>query len=63
MGNPIAKWQIFKDQNGVHWHFHLRHRNGNILLDSAEGYDSKGNARRALKRVQGYIPAMIEVVD
>jgi uncharacterized protein YegP (UPF0339 family) len=37
------------------WYWRLRARNGRIVADGAEGYASKRNAIRAVRRVENFI--------
>ncbi|WP_440764174.1 HVO_2922 family protein [Natronorubrum sp. DTA7] len=41
---------------GNEWRWRLRSANGEIVADSGEGYDSRGNAEDAVERVQNYAP-------
>ncbi|MDZ7745218.1 MAG: DUF1508 domain-containing protein [Halobacteriales archaeon] len=43
--------EVYGDEGGD-YRWRLVHRNGNILADSAEGYSSRSNARRAADRFQ-----------
>jgi uncharacterized protein YegP (UPF0339 family) len=46
-----AKFEMFKDAAGE-WRWNLRHNNGNIIADSAEGYSSKAKAKQGLESVR-----------
>lgn len=46
-----ARFELFEDKKGE-WRWNLRHRNGNIIADSAEGYSSKGKAKQGLESVR-----------
>jgi uncharacterized protein YegP (UPF0339 family) len=50
-----ATFELYEDAAGE-YRWRLRHRNGNIIADSGEGYNSKSSAREAIERVQGYAP-------
>jgi uncharacterized protein YegP (UPF0339 family) len=50
-----ATFELYEDSGGD-YRWRLRHRNGNIIADSGEGYASKPNARDAIGRVQRYAP-------
>ena len=47
----------------IQWYWHIRARNGRIIADGSEGYDSKGNALRAVKRLikgfAGPVPVVV----
>ena len=51
-----ATFELFEDAGGE-WRWRLRHRNGNVVGDSGEGYASKSNAKRALARVREHVAA------
>jgi uncharacterized protein YegP (UPF0339 family) len=44
-------FQVFEDAAGE-WRWRLRHRNGEIVADSGEGYASRRGARDAVQRVK-----------
>jgi uncharacterized protein YegP (UPF0339 family) len=46
-----ARFQLYEDNSGE-WRWHLRHRNGNIIADSAEGYTARHNAVKGLESVR-----------
>ncbi len=46
-----AKFELFEDKAGE-WRWRLRHRNGNIIADSGEGYASKQKAKQGLESVR-----------
>ena len=46
-----AKFELFKDRKGE-WRWNLRHNNGNIIADSAEGYSSKAKAKQGMESVR-----------
>ena len=47
-----ARFELYEDQ-GQEWRWRLRHRNGNIIAASGEGYTRKHNARKGLASVRG----------
>ena len=51
-----ATFELFEDRAGEH-RWRLRHRNGNILLDSGEGYADRSGARDAIESVKRNAPA------
>jgi len=50
-GRSKASFELFKDK-ADEWRWNLRHGNGNIIADSAEGYSSKQKAKQGLKSVR-----------
>ena len=50
-----AAFELYVDRAGEH-RWRLRHRNGNILLDSGEGYATRGGARDGIERIRQYAP-------
>ncbi|GAA0531882.1 HVO_2922 family protein [Halorubrum ejinorense] len=50
-----AAFEIYEDA-GEEWRWRLRHRNGNLLADSGEGYASRSNAVEAVTRVKANAP-------
>jgi len=46
-----AKFELYKDKKGE-WRWNLRHNNGNIIADSAEGYSSKSKAKQGMESVR-----------
>jgi len=54
-GNPNATFELYEDA-AEEYRWRLRHRNGNIIADSGEGYASESNARDAIGRVREYAP-------
>jgi uncharacterized protein YegP (UPF0339 family) len=46
-----AAFEIYEDNAGEH-RWRLRHRNGNILADSGEGYSDRSSARDAIESVK-----------
>lgn len=41
------------------WYWRLRSANGRIVADGAEGYATKGNARRAADRVESIFQGVV----
>ncbi|MUW13704.1 DUF1508 domain-containing protein [Halorubrum sp. CBA1125] len=50
-----AAFEIYEDAGGE-WRWRLRHRNGNVLGDSGEGYASRSNAVEAVTGVKRNAP-------
>ncbi|TKX56921.1 DUF1508 domain-containing protein [Halorubrum sp. SS7] len=50
-----AAFEIYEDAGGK-WRWRLRHRNGNVLADSGEGYAARSNAVEAVTRVKANAP-------
>jgi len=50
-----AAYEVFQD-NAEEWRWRLRHRNGQILADSGEGYASKQKARQGMQSVMSNAP-------
>ena len=46
-----ATFELYEDAGGQ-WRWRLRHRNGNIIADGAEGYSSKQKAEQGLESVK-----------
>lgn len=46
-----AEFELYRDRRGE-WRWNLRHTNGNIIADSAEGYSSKQKAKQGLESVR-----------
>ena len=46
----LARFEVFRDK-GDEWRWRLRHRNGNIIAISGEGYTRKQNAEKGLRSV------------
>ncbi|WP_418285195.1 DUF1508 domain-containing protein [Halorubrum sp. DTA46] len=58
-----AAFELYADRAGEH-RFRLRHRNGNILLDSGQGYASRQGARDGVERIRRYAPiAPVRLLD
>ncbi|WP_435097564.1 HVO_2922 family protein [Halorubrum sp. N11] len=58
-----AAFEIYEDAGGE-WRWRLRHRNGNIVADSAQGYASRSNAVEGITSVKRNAPgAETETVD
>ena len=54
-GSENATFELYADA-AEEYRWRLRHRNGNIVADSGEGYASDSSAREAIERVRGYAP-------
>ncbi|MFB6304415.1 MAG: HVO_2922 family protein [Haloferacaceae archaeon] len=50
-----ATFEVYEDNAGE-WRWRLRHRNGNILADSGEGYDSRTAAHDTIESIQRNAP-------
>lgn len=46
----VGRFEVFSDR-GEEWRWRLRHRNGNIIAISGEGYTQKHNAKKGLRSV------------
>lgn len=46
----LARFELFRDR-AAEWRWRLRHRNGNIIAVSGEGYTQKHNAKKGLRSV------------
>lgn len=46
----LARFEVFRDSD-TEWRWRLRHRNGNIIAVSGEGYTRKHNAQKGLRSV------------
>lgn len=57
----MARFEAYQD-NAKQWRWRLVADNGRIMADSAEGYDSIGNAHRAAKRVAELV-SKAEIVE
>jgi len=57
-----GKFELYRDNAGEYrWRF--RHRNGNIIADSGEGYSSRTKAKQGLESVQKNVPgAAVEIL-
>ena len=51
-----AAFELFEDRGGE-YRWRLRHRNGNILADSGQGYSDRPGARDGIERVKRHGPA------
>ncbi len=54
-----SAFEIFVDQ-ADEWRWHLRHRNGNVLADSGQGYGTRGDATAAVTRAKRHAPNAAE---
>jgi len=50
-----AAFEVYEDAGGE-WRWRLRHRNGNIMADSGEGYGSRPAAAEAIRSVKRDAP-------
>ena len=50
-----AAFELYEDNAGE-WRWRLRHRNGNIIADSGEGYSSRNAAEDAVNGVKRNAP-------
>lgn len=50
-----ATFELFEDREGQ-WRWRLRHGNGNVIVDSGEGYTREEEARRGLESVRRNAP-------
>ena len=50
-----AAFEIYEDA-GEEWRWRLRHRNGNVLADSGEGYSGRSEATAAVTRLKRHAP-------
>ncbi|SNR44865.1 Uncharacterized conserved protein YegP, UPF0339 family [Halorubrum vacuolatum] len=50
-----AAFEIYEDNAGE-WRWRLRHRNGNVVADSGEGYGSRSGAVEAVTNVKAHAP-------
>lgn len=46
----LARFEVFRDR-GEEWRWRLRHRNGNVIAISGEGYTRKHNAQKGIRSV------------
>lgn len=46
-----ARFELYEDR-GDEWRWRLRHRNGNVIADSGEGYTQRRNAQNGLESVR-----------
>ena len=46
----LARFEVFRDRSDE-WRWRLRHRNGNVIATSGEGYTRKHNAHKGLRSV------------
>jgi len=46
-----AQFEVYEDA-GEEWRWRLRHRNGNVVADSGQGYTRKHNAQKGLQSVR-----------
>ncbi len=46
-----ATFELYRDRSGE-YRWRLRHQNGNVIADSAEGYSSKASAENGIQSVK-----------
>jgi amphi-Trp domain-containing protein len=51
----LARFELFRDRS-EEWRWRLRHRNGNVIATSGEGYTRKHNALKGLRSVARNAP-------
>ena len=51
----LARFEVFRDKRDE-WRWRLRHRNGNVIATSGEGYTRKHNAQKGLRSVMRNAP-------
>ena len=51
-----ATFALYRDTSGE-YRLRLRHQNGNIIADSAEGYSSRANAENGIQSVKENSPS------
>jgi amphi-Trp domain-containing protein len=54
----LARFELYQDR-AKEWRWRLRHRNGNIIATSSEGYTRKHNARKGLNSVVQNAPGAV----
>ncbi len=52
----FAAFEVFEDRGGE-WRWRLRHRNGNVVADSGQGYSERGDVHEAIERIKRHAPA------
>ncbi len=57
----MLSFELFQDKAGE-WRWRLRHRNGNILATSSEGYRAKADAMRCIENVKASSDATVNEV-
>jgi amphi-Trp domain-containing protein len=57
----FARFEVYQDR-AEEWRWRLRHRNGNVIATSGEGYTRKHNAQKGLRSVVQNAPGA-EVTD
>lgn len=50
VSGTFARFEVFRDRSDE-WRWRLRHRNGNVIATSGEGYTRKHNAQKGLQSV------------
>ncbi|NLV04875.1 DUF1508 domain-containing protein [Haloarcula rubripromontorii] len=54
-----AAFEVYEDR-GAEWRWRLRHRNGEIIADSGEGYAERNKAVAAIERVKRHAPGALQ---
>jgi len=54
-----AAFEVYEDR-GAEWRWRLRHRNGEIIADSGEGYAERNKAVTAIERVKRHAPGALQ---
>jgi uncharacterized protein YegP (UPF0339 family) len=63
MSDSQATFEVYRDE-ADEWRWRLVHDNGNIIADSGEGYSTRQNAEKGLRRVKNNAPnADVRVVE
>lgn len=50
----MLTFELYKDKAGE-WRWRLKHRNGNIMADSGEGYVRKADAKTAIETLREHV--------
>ena len=59
---PAGKFHLFRSGLDYKWYFHLKSRNGKVILTS-EGYMQKNMAIKSINRIKQIAPGATVVVD
>jgi len=54
----LGRFELYRDR-GDEWRWRLRHRNGNVIASSGEGYTRKANAQKGLRSVMRNAPGAV----
>lgn len=54
----LGRFELYRDR-AEEWRWRLRHRNGNVIASSGEGYTRKANARKGLRSVMRNAPGAV----